>query len=1527
MANLQLPFGIEVLNQKPADAKYFLSGETPYNSVANVNANIPSGIRHIGLTVNILGDEYWYKNGILDGDLIDKNTTFTATAITGVTNGLTKVGSNDAVLGGILTQATTTISGGNNTYLFGVSASPLNIYCQLSNCYDISANVCAYLKTEGVGGDFVIDAQNQGELVLKSQNGVVSGDNFSSAIGFDLDYVNNIFSIIDNRFGSNQKGIEYNSDYATNYTDRSLVDKAYVDSVATGLEAKDAVFLATTVSDGNIDLTGGTFVSGTTIDNMVVQNGWRVLVKNQTNPIENGIWVYSASTSGFTRSSDFDGAPSGEVSNGAFSLVMSGDTLAGTRWVVTTQDPITVGSTDINWSLLSQQLNVQAGTGITISIISSKNTVSVKLAETDSALSFNGSLGLRVDPSIAGSGLTMTSGIVNVNVDSTAITGTEVPVHFGTNNCLYIDSDEVVVALGTPITTANNGLTKVEDNVVLGGTLTGDTCVDTDLNNLYGLTFGQRTGTIGKNSFVFGGAQVSNNSAKNVASGNNSFASGSYAYAYGNYSAAFGKYSEASGDNVFAAAGGSTKGTSSYSAALNGLVCNSLSSFAAAQGSVCGSECSTALGGTICDNSSNSFISGKLAIISQNSPYSFVMGCGATGLRNLYASGNSVINISRNNTSQIAGHGALANCSSIFGGINHNIAVGNTNATIIGGNAIKLTGTSYIDYTALSSLAIFTTPTTGDMFDGVLVWNSVDKKVKQVSISSINSITGATNGLSLVGQEVKLGGTLTGTTTIDSATFGFGVGNNASAIGCDSIALGSTACATGACSIAFGRISKAFGSESIAAMWGTAVGSQSFAMGTNSCAAGGRSFAFGYNSRAYGDNSFAIGSSTFACSTNSFAFGNSVTAFGYSATIFSACGHVCSNHAFGVGYNVRVDAGNDNTIALGCGVCVSGDSGLGDYVVVSNLAIFNTPTGSTSTNVLVWDDVDKKVKINTSISGGTGAITANNGLTKLGNNIVLGGTLTGDTCIDTGGFGIVFGSSSIATGSYSTAFGYNTQATGYGSTAFGNSTYAIGDYSIAFGVDTLVTGYGSTAIGVCTHASGNTSLAFGYNVINGGDCAIALGYGITLTNDLYSGTTAVNKLAIFNTPDAGSTQDLLVWDSTDKKVKKITQGSLSVTATNGLNVNGNSEIGLGGTLTGDTCVDLQGFGVTFGTAGACASGGASIAFGCGSIATFSTSTAFGKDTCAINACATAFGRLTTASGVISTAFGNGTIASGSTSTAFGSISVAGGNLSTAFGSGTCACGGASTAFGSNTCAIGNYSTAFGRGTKACGTDSTAFGETSCANGITSLAGGFSSCAIGNCSIAIGYCVVTNANTSAIIGGSYNSISVSNINAGILAGSNISLTGSTYINHGVVSNLAIWTAPGSGSTTTDAVLVWNATDKKVKQIDGSSLGESNNIYNYSGITSSAITATTDSTYVLLVDSSSNAVTVTLPVSPFDGQAIKIKDKTGNALTNNITVFSADGIDGSTSALLNTDYGALEVMWSGDDSEWYTLSFIN
>lgn len=72
---------------KPADAKYLSSANTPYASVAAVNTAITVPERHIGLTVNIMGVEYWYKDGVADIDLVLKTVEGgTTDAVTGATN-------------------------------------------------------------------------------------------------------------------------------------------------------------------------------------------------------------------------------------------------------------------------------------------------------------------------------------------------------------------------------------------------------------------------------------------------------------------------------------------------------------------------------------------------------------------------------------------------------------------------------------------------------------------------------------------------------------------------------------------------------------------------------------------------------------------------------------------------------------------------------------------------------------------------------------------------------------------------------------------------------------------------------------------------------------------------------------------------------------------------------------------------------------------------------------------------------------------------------------------------------------------------------------------------------------------------------------------------------------------------------------------------------------------------------------------------------------------------------------------------
>lgn len=123
-------------------------------------------------------------------------------------------------------------------------------------------------------------------------------------------------------------------------------------------------------------------------------------------------------------------------------------------------------------------------------------------------------------------------------------------------------------------------------------------------------------------------------------------------------------------------------------------------------------------------------------------------GVGATSSKTgkeIRSSGISSFNYSSNSSSQTAGHGALADRSAILGGRNHNIESGNTGAAIVGGDSIKLTGTSYIDYTVVDNFAIWTEPTTADDADSVLLWDSSTKKVTKRPQSSIGGTTDAEN--------------------------------------------------------------------------------------------------------------------------------------------------------------------------------------------------------------------------------------------------------------------------------------------------------------------------------------------------------------------------------------------------------------------------------------------------------------------------------------------------------------------------------------------------------------------------------------------------------------------------------------------------------------------------------------------------------------------------------------------------------------------------------------------------------------
>ncbi len=131
--------------------------------------------------------------------------------------------------------------------------------------------------------------------------------------------------------------------------------KAYVDSVATGLDVKKSVRVGT---KGNITLSGLQ-----TIDGVALVAGDRVLVMQQTNKSENGI--YSAASGAWARSADADNLPGGgEVTAGMFTFIEEGSTLANTGYALVTVDPITLGTSELEFAQFSGAGTYTAGDGL-----------------------------------------------------------------------------------------------------------------------------------------------------------------------------------------------------------------------------------------------------------------------------------------------------------------------------------------------------------------------------------------------------------------------------------------------------------------------------------------------------------------------------------------------------------------------------------------------------------------------------------------------------------------------------------------------------------------------------------------------------------------------------------------------------------------------------------------------------------------------------------------------------------------------------------------------------------------------------------------------------------------------------------------------------------------------------------------------------------------------------------------------------------------------------------------------------------
>lgn len=148
----------------------------------------------------------------------------------------------------------------------------------------------------------------------------------------------------------------------TNVTDpgsaQDAATKNYVDGIATGsVYWKNPVRVGITT---NITVSNpGTAV----FDGVTLTSGDRVALMGQTTGSENGIYTFTASGTAMVRATDAD--TSAEVKSGMAFWVNEGTANGDTSWTLTTNDPITLGTTSLTFVQFSGLGQITAGAGLT----------------------------------------------------------------------------------------------------------------------------------------------------------------------------------------------------------------------------------------------------------------------------------------------------------------------------------------------------------------------------------------------------------------------------------------------------------------------------------------------------------------------------------------------------------------------------------------------------------------------------------------------------------------------------------------------------------------------------------------------------------------------------------------------------------------------------------------------------------------------------------------------------------------------------------------------------------------------------------------------------------------------------------------------------------------------------------------------------------------------------------------------------------------------------------------------------------
>jgi hypothetical protein len=368
-----------VVQNLAADPSSPIAGQVYYNTSSNemriYNGTIFEAIGLNGVTADAA------ELNILDGATL---TTTELNYVDGVTSGIQGQLDLKSPLANPTFTGTVTLDTGVNLVFEGTTANAFELTLTSGDPTADRVVTLPDLTTTLVGRDTTDTLTNKtitsptvSGLYLSDLSIVVEGstaDGFETTLSFvdpSADrtiYVpdaNGTLARVENKlhdFALATASVDLNNQKITNLTDptnpQDAANKRYVDSAVVGIDWKPSVRLATTAA---ITLATG-LENGDTLDGVVLVTGDRVLVKNQTDATENGLYVVAASGAP-ARTSDADTAA--EITASFAVFVEEGTVNTDSGWTLTNNGAVTVGTTALSFTQFTGLGQITAGAGLT----------------------------------------------------------------------------------------------------------------------------------------------------------------------------------------------------------------------------------------------------------------------------------------------------------------------------------------------------------------------------------------------------------------------------------------------------------------------------------------------------------------------------------------------------------------------------------------------------------------------------------------------------------------------------------------------------------------------------------------------------------------------------------------------------------------------------------------------------------------------------------------------------------------------------------------------------------------------------------------------------------------------------------------------------------------------------------------------------------------------------------------------------------------------------------------------------------